>query len=123
MGRSQTIGLRHPGSILIAVYVPWPAIGAITALAAYRRSHPIKRVNRRSGRSRRSDAPDACNPYERLGVDGKLVADQLGHSLDVIQNVCTQSAVSRRQIAVNELKVSLSATETLFAVTEHSVIN
>lgn len=32
-----------------------------------------------------------------LGVDGKLVADQLGHTLDVNQNVYTQSAVEIRQ--------------------------
>ena len=31
-----------------------------------------------------------------LGVDGKLVADQLGHSLDVNQNVYTQSPVESR---------------------------
>lgn len=37
-----------------------------------------------------------------LGVDGKLVADQLGHTLDVNQNVYTQSAVATRQIAVNQ---------------------
>jgi hypothetical protein len=58
-----------------------------------------------------------------LGVDGKLVADQLGHSLDVNQNVYTQSAVSRRQIAVNELEVSLSAVQTLFAVQTEPVIH
>jgi integrase len=33
-----------------------------------------------------------------LGVDGKLVADQLGHTLDVNQNVYTQSAVEIRQV-------------------------
>ena len=31
-----------------------------------------------------------------LGVDGRLVADQLGHSLDVSQNVYTQSPVESR---------------------------
>jgi integrase len=31
-----------------------------------------------------------------LGADGKLVADQLGHSLDVNQNVYTQSSVESR---------------------------
>jgi hypothetical protein len=40
-----------------------------------------------------------------LGVDGKLVADQLDHSLDVNQNVYTQSAVATRQIAVNQLEI------------------
>jgi hypothetical protein len=42
------------------------------------------------------DAPDACNLMKALGVDGKLVADQLGHSLDVNQNVYTQSPVESR---------------------------
>jgi integrase len=42
-----------------------------------------------------------------LGVDGKLVADQLGHSLDVNQNVYTQSPVEIRQAAVNQLEKSL----------------
>jgi integrase len=42
-----------------------------------------------------------------LGVDGKLVADQLGHSLDVNQNVYTQSPVESRLGMVNELEKSL----------------
>ena len=42
-----------------------------------------------------------------LGVDGKLVADQLGHSLDVSQNVYTQSPVESRLAAVNQLEKSL----------------
>ena len=42
-----------------------------------------------------------------LGVDGKLVADQLGHSLDVNQNVYTQSSVEIRLEAVNKLEKSL----------------
>jgi integrase len=42
-----------------------------------------------------------------LGVDGKLVADQLGHTLDVNQNVYTQSPVELRQAAVNQLEKSL----------------
>jgi len=42
-----------------------------------------------------------------LGVDGKLVADQLGHSLDVNQNVYTQSPVESRRAAVNQLEKSL----------------
>lgn len=42
-----------------------------------------------------------------LGVDGKLVADQLGHSLDVNQNVYTQSPVESRLGAVNQLEKSL----------------
>jgi integrase len=42
-----------------------------------------------------------------LGVDGKLVADQLGHSLDVNQNVYTQSPVESRLAIVNQLEKSL----------------
>lgn len=43
-----------------------------------------------------------------LGVDGKLVADQLGHSLDVNQNVYTQSPVESRLAGLNQLEKSLS---------------
>ncbi len=42
-----------------------------------------------------------------LGADGKLVADQLGHSLDVRQNVYTQSNVESRLGIVNQLEKSL----------------
>jgi integrase len=42
-----------------------------------------------------------------LGVDAKLVADQLGHSLDVNQNIYTQSPVESRQAALNQLEKSL----------------
>jgi integrase len=42
-----------------------------------------------------------------LGADGKLVADQLGHSLDVSQNVYTQSPVESRLVIVNQLEKSL----------------
>ena len=42
-----------------------------------------------------------------LGVDGKLVADQLGHSLDVSQNIYTQSPVESRLGMVNKLGKSL----------------
>ena len=42
-----------------------------------------------------------------LGADGKLVADQLGHSLDVNQNVYTQSPVESRLAMVNQLEQSL----------------
>ena len=42
-----------------------------------------------------------------LGVDGKLVADQLGHSLDVNQYVYTQSPVESSLAAVNQLEKSL----------------
>ena len=42
-----------------------------------------------------------------LGINGKLVADQLGHSLDVNQNVYTQSSVESRLEMVNQLEKSL----------------
>jgi len=45
-----------------------------------------------------------------LGMDGKLVADQLGHSLDVNQNVYTQSPVESRLDMVNQLEKSLLVT-------------
>jgi len=42
-----------------------------------------------------------------MGVEGKLVADQLGHSLDVNQNVYTKSPVERRKAIVDQLERSL----------------
>jgi hypothetical protein len=42
-----------------------------------------------------------------LGGEGKLVADQLGHSLDANQNIYTQSPVEIRQVAVNKLEKTL----------------
>ena len=42
-----------------------------------------------------------------MGIEGKLVADQLGHSLDVNQNVYTKSPVERRKTVVNQLERSL----------------
>ncbi|MEZ5404577.1 MAG: replication initiator protein A [Bryobacteraceae bacterium] len=42
-----------------------------------------------------------------VGAEGKLVADQMGHSLDVNQNVYTQSPVESRLGLVNKLEESL----------------
>lgn len=42
-----------------------------------------------------------------MGIEGKLVADQLGHSLDVNQNVYTKSPVGRRKMIVDQLERSL----------------
>ena len=42
-----------------------------------------------------------------LGVEGKLVADQCGHTLDVSQNVYRQSPVESRLPAVNQLEKKL----------------
>ncbi len=39
-----------------------------------------------------------------MGVDGKIVADQLGHTLDVNQNVYTQASVERRKEALDRLE-------------------
>jgi hypothetical protein len=44
----------------------------------------------------------------QLKVDPKLVADQLGHSLDVNQNVYTRPDLARRQEAVNMLETAAS---------------
>jgi integrase len=43
-----------------------------------------------------------------LGIDGKLVADQLGHTLDVNQNVYTQVSVERRKEALDRLEGMLA---------------
>ena len=42
-----------------------------------------------------------------LGVEGKVVADQLGHTLDVNQNVYTRVAFDRQKEAVNRLDSAL----------------
>ena len=44
-----------------------------------------------------------------LGVDPKVVADQLGHTLDVNQNVYTQASVLRRKVVVDALEDALKA--------------
>jgi len=44
-----------------------------------------------------------------LGVEGKVVSDQLGHGLDVNQNVYTQSSLKRRNRAVDSLETALKA--------------
>jgi integrase len=44
---------------------------------------------------------------KELGVDPKLVADQLGHSLDVSQNVYTRVSVEHRKGAVEQLEAAL----------------
>jgi integrase len=42
-----------------------------------------------------------------MGAEGKLVAAQLGHSLDVNQNVYTQSPVERRKEIVDQFERTL----------------
>ena len=44
----------------------------------------------------------------KLGVDPKVVADQLGHTLDVNLNVYTDSGLDRRKEAVNLLETTLA---------------
>jgi hypothetical protein len=44
-----------------------------------------------------------------LGVEGKVVSDQLGHGLDVNQNVYTQTSLKRRNQAVDSLEPALKA--------------
>jgi len=45
-----------------------------------------------------------CSLMNALGIDGKLVADQLGHTLDVNLNVYTQASVERRKEALDRLE-------------------
>jgi hypothetical protein len=45
------------------------------------------------------------------GVEGKLVADQPGHILDVNQSVYTRAAVSKQQAAVKQLEISLNGVQ------------
>ena len=44
-----------------------------------------------------------------LGDEGKVGSDQLGHGLDVIQNVHTQTSMKRRSQAVDSLETALKA--------------
>jgi integrase len=42
-----------------------------------------------------------------MGVEGKLVSDQLGHTLDVNQNTYTMASVERRKVVVDRLEQSI----------------
>ena len=44
----------------------------------------------------------------QLGIDGKIVADQLGHGLNVSQNVYTVAGIQRQTAAVQELDKATS---------------
>jgi len=44
---------------------------------------------------------------KKLGVDPKWVADQLGHSLDVSQNVYMRVSVEHRKGAVEQMEAAL----------------
>jgi hypothetical protein len=58
-----------------------------------------------------------------LGIEGKFVADQCGHTLDVSQNIYRQSPVASRQPAVNQLEISLNGVQTEFKVPGSAAIN
>ena len=47
----------------------------------------------------------------QLGIDGKTVADQLGHGLNVSQNVYTQAGIRQQQLAVDALDSALHQVE------------
>ena len=51
----------------------------------------------------------AASLMNQLGVDGKTVADQLGHTLDVSQNVYTQAGVAQQRHAISLLDQALTA--------------
>jgi integrase len=51
----------------------------------------------------------AATLMNQLGIDGKIVADQLGHTLDVSQNVYTQAGIKRQQESVNQLDDAITA--------------
>jgi integrase len=51
-----------------------------------------------------------ASTLNNLGIDGKLVADQLGHTLDVSQNVYTKTGIARQQEAITQLDKSFTAT-------------
>ena len=48
----------------------------------------------------------------QLGIDGKTVADQLGHGLNVSQNVYTQAGITQQANAVQQLDAALAAAGT-----------
>jgi integrase len=48
-----------------------------------------------------------CSLMQELGVDPKVRADQIGHTLDVNENVYTITALHQRREAVNRLEAAL----------------
>ena len=50
------------------------------------------------------DAADSRHLMNEINDDPKIVADQLGHTLDVNQNVYTRTALARRKSAVDALE-------------------
>lgn len=49
----------------------------------------------------------AASLMNQLGIDGKTVADQLGHTLDVSQNVYTQAGINQQRHAIETLDTAL----------------
>jgi len=45
----------------------------------------------------------AASLMNQLGIEGKTVSDQLGHNLDVSQNIYTQAGIQQQTDAVNKL--------------------
>ena len=48
-----------------------------------------------------------ASTLNNLGIDGKLVADQLGHTLDVSTNVYTKTGIQRQNAAITLLEQAL----------------
>ncbi len=55
----------------------------------------------------------AATLLNELGIDGQVVASQLGHGLDVSQNVYNKVGVARQLDAVNKLEAALQTTTVL----------
>ena len=54
-----------------------------------------------------SDETTHSSLMNDLRVDPKIVADQLGHTVDVNQNVYTKTGLGKRKKAVNSLEFAL----------------
>ena len=48
-----------------------------------------------------------CSLMQEIGVDPKVRAEQMGHTLDVNENVYTSTALHQRREAVNRLENTL----------------
>jgi integrase len=49
----------------------------------------------------------AATLLNEIGTDGQIVAQQLGHGLDVSQNVYNKVGIQRQRDAVNKLEAAL----------------
>ncbi len=100
-GHAETIGERFKRDR--AAFLPLPAVRYEACEKVTTRVSSISLVRYRT------------NDYS--------VPTQYGHSLDVNQNIYTQSAVSKRQAAVNQLEISLNGVQTEFTVAKGAPIN